>query len=165
MLHPLKEIAAASLLARKALYGEFCRQNKVAAMLSSGGNFQDLNALPGFTTQLTREVKKFFKRSDDLLSHNTQQNWNGYELNNGRFITNSTYKSDFCSHYPTMAICPYCDGEIGTPKLDHYLSKSHFPLLACSPWNLIPVCGSCNEVGAKGKRPAITLGPPLSTSD
>lgn len=59
-------------------------------------------------------------------------------------------------------ICPYCDGEIGTPKLDHYLSKKDFPLLACSPWNLVPVCGSCNELSAKGDRLALTPGPPRS---
>jgi hypothetical protein len=60
----------------------------------------------------------------------------------------------------------YCDGDIGTPDLDHYLSKSEFPLLACSPWNLVPIYTSCNDViTAKGDRPAITLGPPHSTAD
>lgn len=39
-----------------------------------------------------------------------------------------------------------------------YLCKNHFPLLACSPWNLVPVCSSCNEVGAKGDRLAVTHG-------
>ena len=166
VLHPLKAIAAANLETRQALYIEFCRQNKVAVVLKAGGNFRDLEDLPGFTSQFADEVKKFFKRCYKLLSHDKNRKWNGYEFNGNRTIKNRTYKEDFCSEYPTKTVCPYCDGEIGTPELDHYFSKSGFPLLACSPWNLIPVCKSCNDaVAAKGDRPAITLGPPRSTTD
>ncbi len=135
-------------------------------MLAAGGNFQDLNILPGFTPQLANEVKNFFKRCYKLLSDDSNRRWKGYEFNGGRCITNRAYKDDFCSDYPTRVVCPYCDGEIGTSELDHYLSKSGFPLLACSPWNLVPICRSCNDVvTAKGDRPAITPGPPRSTAD
>ncbi len=162
----IKSIAQAMPVARQALYDEFCRQNKVEAMLYSGGNFQDLNNLPGFNTQLATEVKEFFKQCYKLLSTNKDRKWNGYMFGGDRSITNSKYKDDFCSYYPTMVICPYCDGEIGTPELDHYLSQSGFPLLSCSPWNLIPACHSCNVVGtAKGNKAAITPGPPNSTND
>ena len=111
-------------------------------------------------------MKEFFYLCYKLLSNDANRKWNGYEFNGGRSITNRTYKDDFCGDYPTKVVCPYCDGEIGTPELDHYLCKSGFPLLVCSPWNLIPVCGSCNDViTAKGDRPAITLGPVRSTDD
>jgi hypothetical protein len=166
VLHPLKTIAAANLVSRQALYDEFCRQNKVQAMLKAGGNFHDLADLPGFTPQLAAEVEKFFKRCYKLLSDDAGRQWQGYEFKGNRAITNRTYKEDFCCDYPTKVVCPYCDGEIGTPELDHYLAKSGFPLLACSPWNLIPVCKSCNDViTAKGERPALTIGPPRSTAD
>lgn len=166
ILHPLKKIAAADLVARQSLYDEFCRQNQVAEMLHNGGNFQELTELPGFNIQLAIAVKEFFTRCYKLLSINTRQQWNGYEFNGSGSITNRSYKEDFCSAFPTMVVCPYCDGEIGTPELDHYLFKAGFPLLACSPWNLIPVCGSCNDaVNGKGDHPAITLGPPHSTAD
>lgn len=166
VLHQLTVIAVAGLDARQALYTEFRRQNKVEAMLNAGGNFQDLDALPGFTTQLATAVKKLFQRCYKLLSNDAKQHWSGYEFKGDRSITNRTYKDDFCSDYPASVVCPYCDGEIGTPELDHYFCKSGFPLLACSPWNLVPVCGSCNDaVTAKGDRPAITLGPTRSTDD
>ncbi|EFK10132.1 HNH endonuclease domain protein [delta proteobacterium NaphS2] len=166
VLHSLKTIANAKPVARQELYHEFCRQNKVGKMLDGGGNFRDIGDLPEFTPELADAVKKFFGRCYALLSHNKKRNWNGYEFNGNRCITNHAYKDAFCSDYPTKAVCPYCDGEIGTPELDHYLAKSGFPLLACSPWNLIPVCKSCNDtVTAKGDRPAITLGPPRSTDD
>ena len=142
VLHPLKAIAAENLTARRALYDEFCRQNKVADVLNTGGNFQDLSGLPGFTAQLAEEVKRFFKRCYKLLSKDANRQWNGYEFNGNRAITNRSYKDDFCINYPTKVVCPYCDGEIGTPELDHYLYKDGFPLLACSPWNLVPVCSA-----------------------
>jgi hypothetical protein len=166
VLHPLKVIAGANSTARQTLYVEFCRQNKVKATLDAGGDFQDLNALSGFTAQLVTAVKEFFHRSYKLLSTDAHRQWNGYEFDGNRSITNRGYKDDFCRDYPSKVVCPYCDGEIGTPELDHYLCKSEFPLLSCSPLNLIPVCGNCNDVvTAKGLRPAITLGPPRSTKD
>jgi hypothetical protein len=166
ILHPLATIAGATLAARQALYDEFCRQNKVAAMLLVGGDFQDVEDLPGFTLDLADAVKTFFGRCYRLLSNEASRQWNGFEFDRNRSITNGAYKEDFCQDYPTKVVCPYCDGEIQTPELDHYLSKSRFPLLACSPWNLVPICRSCNDmITAKGDRPAITLGPPRSTDD
>lgn len=159
-------IAQATPDVRKALFDEFCRQNKVKVMLDAGGDFQDLIGLPDFTATLADAVKEFFKHCYKLLSNNVGRKWKGYEFGGHGSITNRSYKDDFCRDIPTKVVCPYCDGDIGTPELDHYLCKSGFPLLACSPWNLIPVCGSCNDViTAKGDRLAITLGPPRSTDD
>ncbi len=56
------------------------------------------------------------------------------------------------------SVCPYCDESLGSPKLDHYYAKYLWPLLAISPWNLIPVCNSCNELIAKADRPALSVG-------
>lgn len=166
VLHPLKAIALANIAARQALYDEFCRQNEVETVLFSGGNFLNLELLPGFTPQLAEQVKIFFKRCYKLLSTDMKREWNGYEFNNKHSISNRAYKEDFCCQYPAKVVCPYCDGDIGTPDLDHYLFKDGFPLLACSPWNLVPVCKSCNDViTAKGDRPAITLGAPNSTQE
>ncbi len=162
----IRAIAAATLTARQALYDEFLRQNKVAALLKEGGDFRDLTALPGVDAQLAKQVGDFFKRCYKLLSHNDRDQWPGYSFPGNRSVCNRGYKDAFCSTYPTSTVCPYCDGEIGTPELDHYLFKNGFPLLACSPWNLVPVCSSCNDViTAKGDRPAITQGSPRSTDD
>lgn len=162
----IRAIAAATLTARRALYEEFCRQNRRQAWPTAGGNFQDLSSLPGFNAVLAEQVKVFFERCYKLLSHDKNRRWLGYEFRGGRVISNRSYKEDFCGEPPTNVVCPYCDGEIGTPELDHYLAKSRFPLLACSPWNLLPVCHSCNNaVTGKGDNLMITLGPPYSTAD
>ena len=132
----LKAIAQASVDARKVLYQELTRQNRVAKSFQAGGDFQDIGTLNGFDPTLVESVHGFFTRCYELLSHNQGAGWNGYQLPGNRTLSNRSYKDDFTSELPTKVICPYCDGEIGTPKLDHYLCKNHFPLLACSPWNL-----------------------------
>ena len=162
----IQTIARESPDVRKALFDEFCQQNRVKMMLDTGENFNKIINLPNFTDNITNTVKEFFKQCYKLLSHNESRKWKGYDFACKGSITNRSYKEDFCSTYPTSVVCPYCDGEIGTPQLDHYYSKTDFPLLACSPWNLIPVCSSCNDIiTAKGDRPALSLGTPRSTDN
>ena len=54
-------------------------------------------------------------------------------------------------------VCPYCNrlfvstvpGEKGKsvrPQLDHYWSKSHYPVFTLSILNLIPSCRVCNHI-------------------
>ena len=48
-------------------------------------------------------------------------------------------------------VCPYCNRNyvfsvdyVNTCQLDHFFSKSQYPILAVSFYNLIPVCSVCN---------------------
>lgn len=166
VLHPLRVIAAAPAEARSALYSEFRRQNKVSEIIKNAGGFQDLAGLSGSSRELTDQVVALFNRCYELLSHDARGKWSGYEIGCRSAITNQIYKDDFCKDYPASVVCPYCDGSIGTPLLDHYFPKSLFPLLACSPWNLVPVCDSCNRVNTgKGDRLPLTVGSPQSTAN
>jgi len=57
-----------------------------------------------------------------------------------------------------LGSCPYCNrnyvfttskkGSI-KPEIDHFYPKSLYPYLACSYFNLIPSCPTCNGFGAK----------------
>ena len=57
-----------------------------------------------------------------------------------------------------MRSCPYCNrnyiftvskkGSI-KPEIDHFYPKTYYPYLACSYFNLIPSCPTCNGFGAK----------------
>lgn len=54
-------------------------------------------------------------------------------------------------------VCPYCGraftgtvkrkkgGHVRTNQIDHFLPKAQYPHLSLSLWNLVPVCGSCNN--------------------
>lgn len=78
---------------------------------------------------------------------------NGFEI-----ITNNL-KSSWGSYTLTSAlgvnVCPYCNknwintvgsqnSKVTNPQLDHYFSKSDFPILRLSLYNLIPSCETCN---------------------
>ena len=77
---------------------------------------------------------------------------NGYENKNGesgfdkrQFIIDSQ-----------LSICPYCSEEYIEPtsntkkQIDHFLPKRQYPFFALSYYNLIPSCGTCNEIVNKG---------------
>lgn len=157
----IRIIAGASATARLSLYEEFSRQNKVLATCLAGGDFRDIATLPGFNDQLATSVKDFFEDCYDLLGQSSRTK--GYHFAGRVIITKLIYSDAFCEAGPTQEVCPYCDGSIGNPVLDHYYCKSKFPLLACSPWNLVPICDSCNKAGTgKGDRIALDPGPPRS---
>lgn len=166
ILHSLKEIAAASPAVRQTISLEFRRQNRVRTLIEAGGDFKLLLELPGVDATLSDHIQKFFGRCYELLGHNSNRNWYGYELGNSRTITKLSYKDAiYQTNRQTMRVCPYCDGSNDSPELDHYYPKRHYPFLACSPWNLIPSCSVCNSITAKGDGSPITLGTPNSTQD
>ncbi len=159
----ISSIASASIAARRALFDEFCRQNKVRGVFQAGGDFRSLDALSGLNPELVEQVKAFLLTCYDKLGHNTNSRWPGFQFTGNRAISKSSYQSDFCAQPPTSDVCPYCDCDISAPVLDHYLPKSRFPLLSCSPWNLVPVCEACNKKGTgKGDKLPITEGTPNS---
>lgn len=53
-----------------------------------------------------------------------------------------------------LTVCPYCNRDyincrakkVSGAQLDHFFSRSDFPLFAVSLYNLIPVCGNCNRI-------------------
>lgn len=59
-------------------------------------------------------------------------------------------KSVIDSH--SIDVCPFCNrnwifsGKNATAELDHFYPKSKYPFLACSYFNLIPVCHTCNHL-------------------
>jgi hypothetical protein len=158
-LKPLVALTESPLTARRALYEEFCRQNRVGRTFHAGGDFRDIRTLNDMDPALARAAGDFFKLLLRALEPRGREGAMVLATSSpGQPLAFRTAPTRWISRPipPTSAVCPYCDGDIGTPKLDHYLCKSRFPLLACSPWNLVPVCSSCNEVGAKGDRLAVT---------
>lgn len=43
------------------------------------------------------------------------------------------------------SICPSCGVQI-SHSLDHYLAKTHYPMYAIEPYNLLPCCSDCNSI-------------------
>lgn len=53
-----------------------------------------------------------------------------------------------------LSVCPYCNREYinsradncSGAQLDHFYSKSDYPIFSLSLYNLVPVCGNCNRI-------------------
>ncbi|MCE5280357.1 MAG: hypothetical protein ABFD92_07945 [Planctomycetaceae bacterium] len=56
---------------------------------------------------------------------------------------------------PVFSICPYCDNQLQSTELDHFLPKSAFPFLSVHPDNLIPSCHDSNRGDRKGDTPPL----------
>lgn len=53
-----------------------------------------------------------------------------------------------------FTVCPYCNrdyinsrgGKASGAQLDHFYSRSKYPIFSVSLYNLVPVCGNCNRI-------------------
>lgn len=68
------------------------------------------------------------------------------------FGGNQSYNSRIMLKLLEITVCPYCNrnyiynaGSRRTSELDHFYSKSKYPFLALSFYNLIPSCSICNR--------------------
>lgn len=87
------------------------------------------------------------KLTGDGFKHTKSYTWSSYKLTN---LLN-------------VNVCPYCNknwvntvideegNKVTNPQLDHYFSKSDYPLLRLSFYNLIPSCETCNARVKKKK--------------
>jgi hypothetical protein len=56
-------------------------------------------------------------------------------------------------------VCALCGGPLGdTPHVDHWVTKSGFPLLSMCADNLTLICSTCNEAPNKGDKPVYSGG-------
>lgn len=56
-------------------------------------------------------------------------------------------------------VCVMCGGPLGdTPHVDHWITKSAFPLLSMCADNLTLICSVCNEAPNKGDKPVYSAG-------
>ena len=108
-------------------------------------NFKDV-----VTAEL--EVLNNIKRYIDVNTINFPNNLKTY-------INNTLYEKgiDKIQFAQTIdvTVCPYCNRnfinssfkkKLVTSQIDHFFNKSHYPIMAVSFYNLIPVCPSCNRI-------------------
>jgi hypothetical protein len=97
-----------------------------------------------------KEFQKFKKKMSYYYTELFKEkiNSHGELIPLGRWLTRSL----------GISVCPFCNrnytitihdaqGEIGArPDFDHFLPKSHYPLLSISFFNLVPICTPCNKI-------------------
>lgn len=95
-----------------------------------------------------RSIKKFIRVLDyDRFSRVAGNGWGAYEL-----CSRAKYKvCPYCQQCFAMTIVRDDGSRCFRPTLDHFYSKSEYPFLSLSLYNLIPSCYTCNS-SLKGVR-------------
>lgn len=124
------------------------------------GNPTELNNLyqtGNYNIQNNQDIKEVLEK---VFSYETLIN-GGFVLDNGNIWNNYSI-----TQMLDISVCPYCNRnwintvtekiendetiKVTSPQLDHFLSKSLFPLFRLSFFNLIPSCETCNARLKKG---------------
>jgi hypothetical protein len=95
-----------------------------------------------------RSINKFISVFNyDRFSRVVGNGWGGYEL-----CSRAKYKvCPYCQQCFAMTIVRDDGSRCFRPTLDHFFSKSDYPFLSLSLYNLIPSCYTCNS-SLKGSR-------------
>ena len=155
---------------RHEIYTAFVRENRIARIFAAGGDFRGLGTWQGgHATGCTAAKDLLLPFYAALYRGKTGTNpWPGYEFQrNGAVIALSrvSYLERFKLANSRVTVCPYCDGEMDSPEIDHFYPKSRWHFFVCSPLNLVPICDTCNGPGFKHSKVPLDGGPPYSAGD
>jgi len=67
-------------------------------------------------------------------------------------FTRDRFVSRFKETNEDLGVCPFCDGSLGDPDVDHFYAKKVYPDLATRADNLVPICKTCNGRNRKGEK-------------
>jgi hypothetical protein len=107
-------------------------------------------------------VKPFFESLyDNILGGSTGIRINGMSIDKLKRdeVRKGFFESNRKEDGNINSVCPACLEKIsvttedGHADLDHYLTKSIYPMLAVSAENLIPLCKPCNQIVKKNVNP------------
>lgn len=158
----LMVIAGMTAHAKAGLWQCFEREMELQTRVEEGALLTAGDALPSLSPGERSAVKDLFHAFYLRLGHRTADGWQGYCFpsdDGWRSLSREDYAAAFQNAnrnaQPPLWVCPFCDGQIENPPLDHYYPKGRYPLLSCHPQNLVPICTKCNEFGAKGEKPPL----------
>lgn len=99
---------------------------------------------------LKKSLKKLINYDSWIKTDNkaTYRYYNAYYLAEKLDIPTCVY----CNRIYTKTVISDTGNKVTRPTFDHWFSKSEYPLLALSFYNLIPSCSVCNS-GVKGSTP------------
>lgn len=113
-----------------------------------------LTNLNGLNVDIRDAVHRFFESFYDPALYRA------YKIPQGGQQLDFDRKMFILEYYDVnkdVQVCPMCDGDLGTPKVDHFFPKSKYSYLSCHPKNLVPVCEACNGPAGKFETPPLTL--------
>ncbi len=119
-----------------------------------------INATPdelvGIASTFERTNPSFFnKKTNDFYVLTNIFDGHAYShLDKLQFIRNISI--DTCAYCNRCYTYTLSRQDMVKPELDHFLSKTKFPIFAVSFYNLIPSCQTCNGIHVKGQKDSRT---------
>ncbi|NGM83946.1 hypothetical protein G5B47_16125 [Paenibacillus sp. 7124] len=148
-----------SQLERKLLYDSYKADISFAVQL---GRADYQFSYPGLPANVKKIAKPFFEALyDDILGGSTGFRMVGLANPNllRRHVRRGFFEANRKRDNQFNQVCPAClgmievDSEDGHADLDHYFTKSIYPMLSVSSDNLIPLCKVCNQTMKRAKDP------------
>lgn len=116
-----------------------------AFLLAINYNEKDKNHVAQFT--------RFKERMIYYYTNFFQEKWmaDGEEINYGRWLSKKIGVSvcPYCNHNYIFTLNDNVNSVYTKPEFDHFYSKSKYPLLSLSLYNLVPSCSVCNKIKLK----------------
>ncbi|GEQ19068.1 MULTISPECIES: hypothetical protein [Clostridium] len=121
----------------------------------------DLNEVKSYSALLRRRKYPYDKNPNKIGIRNILDNKYDYDEIYEKFIECIKLYEKFSGkkinlwiiEKTNVKVCPYCNlaytynrGDSVTAQLDHFFSKSEYPMFALCYYNLIPSCPSCNHI-------------------
>ena len=121
--------------------------------------------------ELSRQKKNYVRRASRITTKGKNALKELMEDLYTKFTQSDSGKRKSISHYffeeLNIRTCPYCNRQYTftlseedaktSPEYDHFYSKSDYPILAVSFYNLVPSCHVCNLI--KGVKKTVKLNP------
>lgn len=140
------------------MYLAFCEDIKFASNINRTDFEFKYPLLPSCIKEIVKPL--FTALYDDVLGGSTGIRMTNLSIERlkRQDVRKGFYKANRKRLGGINSTCPACLGSIsigsddGYADLDHYLTKSVYPLLSVSSDNLIPICKTCNQTGVKGNQ-------------
>lgn len=124
--------------------------------------------------ELFRQKKNYIRRASRITANGKIVFKELMEDLYTKFTQSDSGKGESISHYffeeLNIRTCPYCNRQYTftlneedaktSPEYDHFYSKSDYPVLAVSFYNLVPSCHVCNHI--KGDKKTVKMNPYFS---
>lgn len=164
LLSVMRTIASATTTQKKAIFTYFETSQAFPESFDSAilsptviSTVQSLGT-DGLVSGLCTLLEAFYEIALERGLPIDAQGNTGRSFKRGQFVT--TFREENFDR-----VCPFCDGDMNGPQVDHWLPKSKYPALSCHPKNLVPVCTRCNSQECKGAKSPITFANPSSFDD
>ena len=110
---------------------------------------KEINVNNGYTALMVSQIENWCSQlRAEIEVYVDYKGWSNLSTGKGAYLLAENLNRDtctYCNRIYTKTIVRDGSQKVMRPQFDHWFSKSHYPLLALSFYNLIPSCSYCNS--------------------